>query len=85
MEILKDKEQRLATILPDLNKQYGSLPIEEAAYIYRGIEGYKNYRRDLLRVSKASYFLGSKGLWLSPQIDAQFRATDIDPFRYTAE
>jgi len=73
LEVINEKEKKINSILPSLNKLYNSDPPSEAAYIYKGIEGYKNYRRDLLRVSKETFFLSAKGLWLSPQIDENFR------------
>ena len=68
MEVLREREQKLKTALGPLSTQYDSVPKREAAYIYKGIEGYKNYRRDLLRVQKEAYFLGAKALWLTPGI-----------------
>lgn len=79
MELVREKEVQLAGALPELQKLYQNEPPHNAAYIYRGIEGYKNYRRDLLRVSKECFFLGAKGLWLSPQIDDQFRKRFVVP------
>ena len=80
VEIIKEKEQRLLSVLPALKKSYAAEPASNAAFIYRGIEGYKNYRRDLLRLATETYFLGAKGLWLSPQIDEQFRAAYVKKF-----
>lgn len=80
LETIKAKEKKLNAILPELQKKYVSEPTHEAAYIYKGIEGYKNYRRDLTRVNEETFFLGSKGLWLSPHIDKTFRTTHVDPF-----
>src|SRR3989338_11681843 len=79
MELVREKQVHLAEVLPDLQKLYQREPPENAAYIYRGIEGYKNYRRDLLRVSQEYFFLGAKGLWLSPQIDEGFRKRFVLP------
>lgn len=79
MELVREKQVHLAEALPDLQKMYQSDPPQNAAYIYRGVEGYKNYRRDLLRVSKEYFFLGAKGLWLSPQIDDGFRKRFVLP------
>jgi sugar-specific transcriptional regulator TrmB len=79
MELVREKETHLASALPQLQELYQEEPPQNAAYIYKGIEGYKNYRRDLLRVSKECYFIGAKGLWLSPQIDEQFRKRFILP------
>lgn len=79
MELVREKEIHLANAIPDLQKLYQNEPPHNAAYIYKGIEGYKNYRRDLLRVAKECYFLGAKGLWLSAQIDDQFRKRFVFP------
>lgn len=81
LEILKEKERKLDSILPDLTKKYTTDPSSEAAYIYKGIEGYKSYRRDLVRIAEEAYFLGAKGLWRSPQIDQTFRDTYVNKFK----
>ncbi len=72
MELLKEKERSLETMLPNLHALYDDEPAEEAAFIYKGIEGYKNYMRDLVRVGQDTLFLGAKGLWYSPGIDESF-------------
>ncbi len=72
MELLTEKQRHLNDVLPTLRKLYEADAPEEAAYIYRGIEGYKNYMRDLVRVGQDTLFLGAKGLWYSPQIDQSF-------------
>lgn len=81
MELIKEKEQHLEDVMPQLRNMYQSEPQENAAYIYKGIEGYKNYRRDLIRVSADTFFLDAKGLWLSPQIDEAFRKHFVLPFQ----
>lgn len=68
MEILKEKENALNSILPDMLKTYGSTPHEEDVYIYRGVEGWKNYMRDIIRVGKDLYTLGGKGAWSDPRL-----------------
>src|SRR3989344_9486795 len=68
MEVLEEKKRDVNNILPELSKIYESKPLEEAAFIYKGIEGYKNYRRDLLRVNEEVYFLRAKALWMTPGI-----------------
>src|SRR3989344_3406930 len=78
LEVIKEKEKSLQRILPALSTQYEEKPLEEAAFIYKGIEGYKNYRRDLLRVNEEVYFLGAKALWMTPgiprSVHEEFRA-----------
>lgn len=72
MELIKEKQTILEHALPDLRKMYDTEAPQEAAYIYRGVEGYKNYLRDLIRVGEDVLFLGAKGLWYSPQIGKNF-------------
>ncbi len=71
-EVLEAKEKKLSGILPELRKLYHSEPLQEAAYIYKGLEGYKNYMRDMARVAEDTYFLGAKALWFTPKIERQY-------------
>jgi sugar-specific transcriptional regulator TrmB len=68
LEVLKEKESKLNKILPELAQVYEAEPMAEAAFIYKGLEGYKNYMRDLARVAEDTYFLGAKGLWMTPGV-----------------
>ena len=68
MEMVKEKEELLVGILPELEKLYKSVPHREAAYIYRGVEGYKNYMRDMLKVGKDCYTIGAKGAWMDKEL-----------------
>lgn len=72
LEVLKEKETRLTQVLPQLNKIYTAEPLQEAAYIYKGLEGYKNYMRDMARIGEETYFLSAKGLWFTPTISEKF-------------
>ncbi len=65
LEVVKEKEVKLSAILPKLRNLYGEDKVEEAAYIYKGKEGVKNYVRDVLRVGEDAYSLGAKGLMYS--------------------
>ncbi len=76
-EVLQAKQKSLSGILPDLKKLYATQPLSEAAYIYKGLEGYKNYRQDLVRVAEDTYFFGAKAMWLTPGIDRQY-VTDFN-------
>jgi sugar-specific transcriptional regulator TrmB len=71
-EIVEGKQKKLSGILPDLRKLYQSEPLSEAAFIYKGLEGYKNYMRDMARVGEDTYFLGAKALWFTPKIELQY-------------
>lgn len=72
LEIISEKERNVQRVLPDLRKLFESKPQPEAAFIYKGLEGFKNYMRDLVRVSQDTYFLGAKGLWYTPGIQKSF-------------
>jgi len=68
MELVKEKETALEKILPDLRKKHQTDRQPQEAYIYRGIEGFKNYMRDILRVGEDAYFIGAKLAWWDPRI-----------------
>ena len=37
-------------------------------YVYKGLEGWKNYMRDMVRVGQPTYFIGAKGAWLDERV-----------------
>jgi sugar-specific transcriptional regulator TrmB len=69
-EVISEKQEKLLQALPDLKKKFSERFAPEEAYIYRGLEGQKNIFRDVLRVGKDSYFIGAKGGWYDPRLDA---------------
>lgn len=68
-ELIREKELRLETILPDLTKQFKKSVNNEVVYIYKGKEGIKNYLRDALKVGKDIYFVGAKGGWFDKDLE----------------
>jgi len=68
LELIKEKEDSLSQILPDLRKKYQRKENSQEAYIYRGLEGFKNYMRDILRVNKDVYFIGANLGWFDPRL-----------------
>lgn len=64
LELVKEKETMLSSILPDLEKMYSGVNRKDEVYIYRGTEAWKNYMRDILRVGEDFYCIGAKGAWL---------------------
>jgi sugar-specific transcriptional regulator TrmB len=69
IEMIESKEKTLKKILPYLEEiRRKGWEIKESAFIYRGIEWYKNYMRDMARVAEDTYFLGAKGNWLTPGV-----------------
>lgn len=69
-EIVEEKERLLTSILPDLNKLHSAHPEERAVYIYRGVEGWRNYMRDILRLGEDFYCIGGKGAWLDSRLSS---------------
>lgn len=67
-EILEEKQNSLNKIMPDLKELYTSVPSNESVYIYKGIQGWKNYMSDLLRSDQDSYVIGAKGAWSDPSV-----------------
>ncbi len=66
--LLKEKEEKLNKIVPDLQSKFNSKEEKEEAYFYRGIEGFKNYLQDILRTKETVYFIGAKAFWLDERL-----------------
>ncbi len=71
-EIIKEQERELNKTLPGLRALYEDQPTDEMAFIYKGLEGFKNYMRDMARVGETTYFIGAKGLWFTPGVPKHF-------------
>jgi predicted transcriptional regulator len=68
LDLLQEKEKRLQAVLPDLEKRFTRHEEEEAAYIYKGVNGFKQYLQDILDVGQTVYFIGAKAFWLDPRL-----------------
>lgn len=68
LEIVYEKEMALKKILPFLENIKNKKEIKESAFIYKWIEWYKNYMRDLTRVAEDTYFLWAKWNWMTPWV-----------------
>ena len=68
VELVKEKEEKLNKILPDLRARHQAQRVNQEAYIYKGLEGFKNYMRDLLRLGEEAYFVGAKLGWFDPRL-----------------
>ncbi len=71
-EMLREREAAASPTIDVLTKSFETQPQTDAAFIYKGREGYKNYMRDLVRVGEPVYFLGAKALWFTPGMDLRF-------------
>lgn len=67
-DLIWEKEDKLKSILPELNRQFKKTAANEAVYIYKGIEGFKNYLRNILEVGEDVYFIGAKGGWFDQDL-----------------
>lgn len=68
MEFLEEKQALLSRVMPQLEALFQQVPRQEQVIIYRGIEGWKNYMRDILRIGEDFYCIGGKGAWMDPKL-----------------
>ncbi len=68
LSLLKEKEARITQVLPEMQAKHQAVEEQEQAYLYRGIEGVKNYLRAILKTKQPVYFIGAKGMWLDPRL-----------------
>ena len=68
VELVREKEQNLVSVLPSLQALYHTNRAPELAYIYKGVEGVKNYMREALKCGEDMFILGAEGAWLDPRI-----------------
>lgn len=68
LEIIKEKENRLKKVLPDLQKKYENKSRSGEIFIYRGLEGFKNYLRDVLHIGGSVYLLAASNIWFDKKI-----------------
>lgn len=68
LELVREKELKVSAILPGLQQTFRKHRAPELAYIFKGVEGVKNYLREVLKTGKDMYILGAEGAWFDPQI-----------------
>ncbi|NMC51367.1 hypothetical protein GYA54_01395 [Candidatus Kuenenbacteria bacterium] len=68
LEIIRAKENKLSAILPALEEQYHKNPRKQEIFVYRGLEGVKNYLRDILKTGADLYTIGSAGFLFNEKI-----------------
>ncbi|MCB0325423.1 MAG: TrmB family transcriptional regulator [Bdellovibrionales bacterium] len=72
LELVEEKALLLRRAMPELERIYREVPRVEEVYIYRGVEGWKNYLRDIIRVGEDFYSIGAKGAWMDPRVMTGF-------------
>ena len=68
LDIIHEKETKVNSVLPELEKKFKREVAEERAYLYKGIEGFKSYLQDIIDVGKTVHFIGAKAFWLDPRL-----------------
>ncbi len=79
-EMLAEKTAVLNSIMPDLIKKYHQKPHNDEVYIYKGVEGWKNYMREIIKTGEDVYTIGGGGLWGDLRLKSF-----LDNFRAEAE
>ncbi len=69
LEFLEEKQRKLQLELPALLSRYQKHRAPEQAYIFKGIEGVKNYLRLALNAGEDIYSLAAKGAWFDPRLE----------------
>jgi predicted DNA-binding transcriptional regulator len=68
-EMIQEKQLQLEKVLPSLELMYRGTPSEKGSVmIYHGIEGWKNYMRDIVKVGEPFYCIGGKGAWMDERV-----------------
>lgn len=74
MELVHERQQRLEHALPALQALFTGHKAPEQAYIYKGVEGVKNYLREALQAGQDLYVLGAEGAWFDPRVASYAKA-----------
>ena len=71
-DFIDRKQQMLDKIMPTLEQLYDTKPPQQSVLIYRGIEGWKNYMQDILRLGEDYYCIAGKGGWMDYRMGSFF-------------
>ena len=67
-EIVSEQRLSLEKIFPKLSSMYKQTSKKEEVYVFKGLEGWRLYLRDVLEVGKDVYTIGGKGSYFDPKI-----------------
>lgn len=67
-EIVSEQRKSLEDIFPKLNSMYKQTSKKEEVYVFKGLEGWRLYMRDILEVGQDVYTIGGKGGYFDPKI-----------------
>lgn len=68
LEFLDEKRVALEAELPVLLTKFQKKKAAERAYVYKGVQGVKNYLRDALNIGEDIYSFAAKGAWFDPRM-----------------
>jgi len=68
LDLIKEREEKLNKVLPEMQAKMEAVEEEEEAYLHKGVEGFKNYLRAILKTKETVYFIGAKAMWLDPRL-----------------
>lgn len=68
MGFIKDKEEMLHKELPEMERRFQKLSSKEQAYVYKGIQGFRNYMQDILDAGEDVFCIGSKDGWADKRL-----------------
>ena len=69
LEFIREKEMVLEQALPSLLSLHKQHRAPQRAYIYKGVEGMKNYLRAALKAGEDIYSFGAKGGWFDTRLE----------------
>ncbi len=67
-EVLEEKRTILKKLMPDLQELWESKPHREEVFILKGVEGYKNYMKEIIKTNEDLFTIGGGGQWADPKI-----------------
>jgi len=68
LEVVEEEREKLQKIMPDLEDLFNQKRGDEGMYLLKGVEGYKNYLRDMLHAKGDVYTINAKGMFLDPRL-----------------
>ena len=69
VEIVKEKQNKLERILPELERQFKVKQAFQQVFIYHNLDGFSSYLSDMLRLKNDVYFVGKAKYWLVPELN----------------
>jgi len=68
LEVVEEEREKLQKIMPDLVGLFNQKKGDEGMYIFKGVEGYKNFLRDMLNVQEDVYTINAKGMLVDSRL-----------------